>query len=262
MILTVDVGNTTVRLCGIDKTAGEYTVSFSVKMDTELRKSADAYLADFKRLLTREGVELGQIEGAVLCSVVPKLIDALYSCLRTLIGREVVVVTFKSDTGLKIDLPAPERVGTDRLADAAWAAARYPLPVVTVDMGTATTFNVVDENGVFLGGVIAPGLDTGARALADCAAQLPKIDLSTPDHVIGKNTVECMLSGAVVGAAAMIDGITARIEQELGKPVTLVLTGGLARFVEPLCSHPHSYDPDLLPKGMALLYEKNHGDAS
>jgi type III pantothenate kinase len=109
--------------------------------------------------------------------------------------------------------------------------------------------------------MIAPGLATGLSALSDRAAQLPHVPLATPRYVIGKDTHQCMLSGAVTGAAAMIDGMVSRIEADLGRPVTLVVTGGLARYVEPLCTHPHTYDPHLLSKGLALLFDLNCGQA-
>ena len=141
--------------------------------------------------------------------------------------------------------------------DAAYAAANFPLPVVTVDLGTATTFNVVDENRVFRGGVICPGLSTGLRALGDRCAQLPQVHLGSPKSAIGTNTEKCMLSGSVMGTAVLIDGMVQRIEEELGRPVTLVVTGGLAKYVTPLCRHPLTYDPELLMKGLALLYQLN-----
>lgn len=259
MILTIDIGNTTICIGGLEKAAGEYAVRFTARMDTVPGRSGDAYLTEMRELLADAGVQAENFKGAVLSSVVPVLEGPLLDCARTLTGTEPVLVTSRSDTGMTVNLPEPEKVGRDRLVDAAWAAARFPLPVVTVDMGTATTFNVVDENRVFLGGVIAPGMATGLNALTDRAAQLPTVELETPRHVIGRTTAECMRSGAVAGAAALIDGITARVEAELGKPVTLVITGGLARYVEPLCAHPHIYDPDLLLKGLALLYERNGG---
>ena len=133
--------------------------------------------------------------------------------------------------------------------DAAYAAANFPLPVVTVDLGTATTFNVIDENKVFRGGVICPGLSTGLRALGERCAQLPQVHLSSPKSAIGVDTEKCMLSGSVLGTAVLLDGITQRIEEELGRPATLVVTGGLAKYVIPLCRHPLTYDPELLLKG-------------
>ena len=154
-------------------------------------------------------------------------------------------------------VPDPHAVGKDRLVDAAYAAANFPLPVITVDLGTATTFNVVDENRVFRGGVICPGLSTGLRALGERCAQLPQVRLSSPKTAIGVNTESCMLSGSVLGTAVLLDGITQRIEEELGRPATLVVTGGLAKYVTPLCRHPLTYDPELLLKGLALLYQMN-----
>ena len=126
---------------------------------------------------------------------------------------------------------------------------------MTVDLGTATTFNVLGENGVFLGGLIAPGLETGIHALASRTAQLPVLTLCPPEELIGRDTEACMRSGAVYGTAAMIDGIVSRVETELDRKVTLILTGGLAGLVEPFCLHSRVWDPQLLPKGLALLYD-------
>lgn len=258
MILTVDIGNTTVSVCGLEQRGeSDCAVLFSAKMDTVRDKSEADYRAELKELLRREGVRPDDVDGAALSSVVPCLDTPMGSCVRALTGCQPVCLSAGSRTGLTLDVKAPEKVGLDRIVDAAWAAAHYLLPAVTVDMGTATTFNVIDEGGVFRGGIIAPGLATGLRALSARAAQLPEIGLETPDHIIGKDTEECMRSGSVAGAAAMIDGLTARIEQELGKPVSLVITGELAQYVVPLCTHALTYDPDLLAKGLLLLYEWN-----
>ena len=126
-----------------------------------------------------------------------------------------------------------------------------------MDLGTCTTFNVIDEGGVFRGGAICVGMATGLKVLAARAAQLPELRLDQVGSVIGRNTEACMSSGAAIGAAAMIDGMVARMEQELGAPATLVLTGGMARYAEPFCTHPHIYEPHLLAKGLLLLYEWN-----
>lgn len=257
MILTIDIGNTTVALGCLEREGENYAIRYAGKMSTLPAWGAADYLQTMRRMLKKAGVGTEALEGAVLSSVVPCLVAPLRCCVRAMLGKEPVVITSQSDTGLSYQVPDPQRVGLDRLVDAAWVANRFPLPAVTVDMGTATTFNVLDEGAQFLGGIIAPGLQTALGALSDRAAQLPEVELVTPGYVIGRNTEECMLSGAVAGAAAMIDGMVARIERELGKPVTLVMTGGLARHVESLCSHPHVYDPHLLSKGLALLYERN-----
>lgn len=258
MVLTIDIGNTTISLGGIEKTPqGDHSVRFMARLDTERGWGMAEYSAGLREILERRQVRPDAFQGVIISSVVPQVAEAVRESAREVVGKEPLLVTVKSDTGLTIDLPEPEKVGCDRLVDAAWVAAHFPLPAVTVDLGTATTFNVIREGGVFCGGVIAAGLDTGLQALAARAAQLPKIGLCVPERIIGRNTTESMLSGAVAGTAAMVDGIVRGIEEELGAQVTLVLTGGTAKYVEPLVRHPHSYDPEILLKGLALLYEKN-----
>ena len=255
MILAIDIGNTTVALGGIK----DGRVCFVAHMDTVRTRTAAEYRAEMDRIFSRRRNPEHKVwfEGAVLTSVVPQLTGALAVCARHYTGKDPVIVGPDIRTGLTMGVPDPSAVGKDRIADAAYAAANYPLPVITVDLGTATTFNVVDENRVFRGGVICPGLSTGLRALGDRCAQLPQIHLARPRHAIGTTTQECMLSGSVMGTAVLLDGMAARIEEELGCSATLVLTGGLAKYVAPLCRHPLTYDPELMLKGLALLYEMN-----
>ncbi len=169
----------------------------------------------------------------------------------------VVIITSKSLTGLIFRSIDMSTLGHDRIVDAAWAAANVKLPAVTVDMGTATTFNVIDEGGIFLGGMIAAGIRTGLWGLNQRTAALPIPKERQPNGLIGKKTVDCLLSGAYNGSAAMIDGMVSRVEEELGKPVTLVMTGGHAITVRNLCRHEVVYEPNLLMKGLAFLFEKN-----
>lgn len=258
MILTVDIGNTTVSLCGVERDEERnYPVAFSARIDTLKDKDSAFYLDAMRQKLAENGLAPSCFEGAVLSCVVPELLAPIRTATTALLEKEPLLISADSDLGFSSDVKNIRQVGLDRLADAAWATERYPLPVVTVDMGTATTFNVIDRKKVFRGGVIAAGLATGLNALSARASQLPELRLRTPEHIIGKDTAECMLSGAVMGAAAMIDGIVLGIEQELGEEATLLITGGLASFAAPLCRHPHIYDPELLPKGLALLYDKN-----
>ena len=244
MILAIDIGNTTVALGGIK----DGRVCFVAHMDTVRTRTAAEYRIEMEKVFAhrRHPERPIRFEGAVLTSVVPQNT-----------GKKPVIVSPEIRTGLTMGVPDPHAVGKDRLVDAAYAAANFPLPVITVDLGTATTFNVVDENRVFRGGVICPGLSTGLRALGERCAQLPQVRLSSPKAAIGVNTESCMLSGSVLGTAVLLDGITQRIEEELGRPATLVVTGGLAKYVTPLCRHPLTYDPELLLKGLALLYQMN-----
>ena len=257
MILAIDIGNTTVALGGIR----DGRVCFVAHMDTVRTRTAEEYKAEMTRIFTQRGQDGSRrpprFEGAVLTSVVPQLTDKLAECARHFTHKPAVIVSPQINTGLTMAVDEPGAVGKDRIVDAAAAAAYYPLPLVTVDLGTATTFNVVDEEKRFLGGIIAPGLSTGLRALNERCAQLPRVKLEKPESAIGKNTEDCMLAGSVMGTAALIDGMTARIEEELGRPVTLVITGGLSRYVAPLCKHPLHRDPQLLLKGLALLYALN-----
>lgn len=256
MILAIDIGNTTVALGGIK----DGRVCFVAHMDTVRTRTAAEYRAEMERVFAhrRHPEHPMRFEGAVLTSVVPQITGALAECARYYTGgKKPVIVSPEIRTGLTMGVPDPHAVGKDRLVDAAYAAATYPLPVITVDLGTATTFNVVDENRVFRGGVICPGLSTGLRALGDRCAQLPQVRLGAPRAAIGTNTESCMLSGSVLGTAVLLDGMAARIEEELGRPATLVVTGGLAKYVIPQCRHPLVYDPELLMKGLALLYRLN-----
>lgn len=152
----------------------------------------------------------------------------------------------------------PAKVGRDRLADAAAAAAHYPLPCMTVDLGTATTYNVISANREFLGGFIVPGVQTSLRAISAGTAQLPPIAPEPPEHLIGANTVAALNNGAMFGTAAQLDGLADRVEAELGQPLTVVVTGGLAPYITPCCKRKVIYDADLLFKGLALIWEKNH----
>ena len=238
MILAIDIGNTTVALGGIK----DGRVCFVAHMDTVRTRTAAEYRAEMEKVFShrRHPERPVRFEGAVLTSVVPQITGALAECARHYTGKKPVIVSPEIRTGLTMGVPDPHAVGKDRIVDAAYAAANFPLPVITVDLGTATTFNVVDENRVFRGGVICPGLSTGLRALGERCAQLPQVHLSSPKNAIGTNTESCMLSGSV-----------------LGRPATLVVTGGLAKYVTPLCRHPLTYDPELLLKGLALLYQLN-----
>ena len=243
MILAIDIGNTTVALGGIR----DGRVCFVARMDTVRTRTAAEYRAEMDKIFAhrRHPERPMRFEGAVLTSVVPQITGALAECARHYTGKKPVIVSPDIRTGLTMGVDEPRAVGKDRLVDAAYAAANFPLPIVTVDLGTATTFNVVDKDRVFRGGVICPGLSTGLRALGERCAQLPQVHLGSPKKAIGTNTESCMLSGSVLGTAVLIDGMVQRIEEELGSPATLVVTGGLAKYVTPLCRHPLTYDPEL-----------------
>lgn len=244
MILTVDIGNTTVALTGLERADNDFDVLFTEKIPSD---------GNFREPLERTLSGAAGIDAAVASSVVPALTEPICRAVERITGSAPRVVGCDSYRGiLGFAIPKPEKLGLDRIADSAWAAARYPLPAVTVDLGTATTFNVIGEGGIFLGGMISAGIQMSLNALSERTAQLPGLAPRVPERLIGVNTAECMLSGAVIGTAAMIDGIAGRVETEMGKPVTLVLTGGGAEMTAPLCRRDHITDPYLLSKGLAL----------
>ena len=164
-------------------------------------------------------------------------------------------------TGLNIKMDNPKSVGGDRIVAAVGAIAKYEGPIIIMDMGTATTMDVVDRAGNYIGGVILPGVKVALNSLVSNTAQLPRINLDIPKRVIGKNTVECMRNGIMYGNAATLDGLIDRMEAELGEKATLVSTGGMSRFITPLCIHKITYDPDLLLRGLMILYRQNTTEA-
>ena len=253
MILAVDIGNTNICIGGMDGS----NVLFTFRMVTRPRCTQDEYTAELRFLLRRVGFDAAACTGAIVCSVVPVLSDHLARAVQRLTGVVPLRVSHKLDTGLQFAVDAPERVGQDRLADAAAAAALYSLPCMTVDLGTASTYNVIDADRRFLGGFIVPGVQTSLRAISAGTAQLPPIAPEAPASLIGKDTVGCLNSGAIYGTAAMLEGLADRVESELGAPLTVVATGGLAPCIIPCCRRRVLYDADLLFKGLRVLYDRN-----
>ncbi len=253
MLLAVDIGNTNICLGLLD---GGRTLR-AARMVTRPKCTADEYAAELNFLLARLGFAAAGCEGVILSSVVPGLTAPLAAACRRLTGQNPLTVGCALDTGLTFAVPAPERLGADRIADAAAAAEGYPLPVMTVDLGTATTCNVVDAQRRFLGGFILAGVQTGLRAVSAGAAQLPPIAPQAAAALIGTDTVSALNNGAVYGTAACIDGLCDRVEAELGTALTVVLTGGLGPLIAPACRRKVLYDPDLLFKGLGLLWQKN-----
>ena len=253
MILAIDVGNTNIVLGAIQD--GKQV--FSARLASDRSKTFDQYALDIQGILTMHKIALEQIEGGILSSVVPYLQTVIPQAVKLLTGVELMVVGPGIKTGLNIRMDDPGTVGSDLIVGAVAARAKYPAPIAIVDMGTATTVSVIAENGAYVGGMIIPGLWVSVNALSAKAAQLPYIDLAGPAKLLGTNTVDCMRSGAVIGCAAMLDGVIDRLEDELGKPVTPVLTGGVSPLIVPYCKHHYHLEPDILVDGLRILYEKN-----
>ena len=183
----------------------------------------------------------------------------LPAAVRLLCGVELMVVGSGIRTGLNIRMDDPATVGSDLIVSAVAAKDKYKTPLAIIDMGTATTLVVIDAKGDYVGGMIIPGLWVSLNSLSSQAAQLPYIDLNAPAKLIGKNTVDCMRAGSVIGCAAMLDGLLDRVEEELGERVNAILTGGVAPTITPYCKRTMHLEPDLLIRGLQLIYEKNKG---
>ena len=253
MILAVDIGNTNIVLGGIE---GEQ-ILFLERMATDRGATPMEYVVRIRSVLKYRGIEAGALEGAIICSVVPIVTMSVRPAVELLTGKKAVVVGPGIRTGLRINIDNPGALGADRVADAVAAVNLYPVPLITIDMGTATTVGVIDESKTFIGGMIVPGVMVSLNALAGGTAQLPHISLDPPKEPIGRNTVDCMRSGIIYHNAAGVDGMIARIEQQLGKKCTVVMTGGLSSVIAPHCKHEMIVDPELLLKGLMILYHKN-----
>ena len=253
MILAIDVGNTNIVLGGIE--AGKQV--FSARLASDRSKTEDQYALDIQGILTMHGIKPSDIEGGILSSVVPYLQTIIPHAVKLLTGVDIMVVGPGIKTGLNIRMDDPGTVGSDLIVSAVAARAKYPAPIAVIDMGTATTISMIDAAGNYIGGMIIPGLWVSVNALSAKAAQLPYIDLSGPAKLLGTNTVDCMRAGAVIGCAAMLDGLIDRLEEELGQPVSAVLTGGVSPLVVPYCKRRFHLEPDILIAGLQLLYEKN-----
>ena len=254
MLLTIDIGNSNI-VYGLP--AGEGRARRLYRLGTVPERPVEEYFTLAASLFAREGVELGRVDGAVICSVVPVLVPVLSQVVQRLTGITPYIVTSRSKSGLTLAIPEGDTLGNDILAADAAAAAEYPLPAIIFDMGTATTVTVLDGEGAFRGGAIIPGVQLSLSALASHTSLLPAISLDAPPHAIGTNTVDCMKSGSILGAALLLDGMIDRMESELGQQATVVATGGLARCIVPICTHEILLNEDLLLYGLAVLYEKN-----
>ena len=253
MILTVDIGNSNIVLGGVE---GD-NIAFEARLRTDSTKTSDEYCVDLKMLLEVYKIAVDTIEGAIIASVVPQVLNSMQTAIKKLTGKTSLVVGPGLKTGLNIKIENPSQTGADLVAGSVAALREHKPPMIVVDMGTATTMVVLDESGALIGGAISPGVKISMDALTERTALLPGLQLDQPKRAIGRNTIDCMRSGIMMGTACMLDGMISRMEAELGRPATVVVTGGIARFVIPMCSKPMIYDKDLIVKGLAALYRDN-----
>lgn len=253
MILAVDVGNThtVLGLFEGDRLGGHWRIS------TDVSLTADELRVKIGGLLQLEDLSWGDVRGVIVSSVVPQLTFAYEAMAADSTGEKPRIVGPGLKTGMRIHYDNPHEVGADRIVNGIAAFKSYGGPVVVVDFGTATTIDVVAEDGSYLGGAIAPGVETSAEALFSRAARLSEVDLEAPDRVIGTNTRSSVQAGLLLGEAAMVDGLVRRVHDELGVKATVVATGGLARQMSALCETIEHVDPDLTLRGLMLIWELN-----
>jgi type III pantothenate kinase len=253
MVLAIDIGNTNVVIGGWE---GD-RLKFVSRVETDKNMTEDSYAVRIKNILEMYGVQYEKLEGSIISSVVPQVTGALAYAAGRLTGKKPLIVGPGIKTGLNIRIEDPAKLGSDLVVDAVAALAKYPKPIIFFDMGTATTVSVIDVEGYLLGGAIMPGVRTGFDALSEKASLLPHIGIEAPRDIIGKNTSECMKSGAVYGTACMIDGMAERIEEHLGQKATIVATGGNSKDIVPYCRCGIIYDGNLLLEGLIRVYRKN-----
>ena len=253
MILAIDIGNSNIVLGCIRD--GE--ILFEARMATDRIKTKDQYCAELKAMLELFHVSPDEIDGCIVSSVVPQIQQSMVDAAERLTGKTCLTVGPGLNTGLHIKIDNPAQAGCDLIVGAVAAMEAYGTGLCVIDLGTATTICVIGRDGAFLGGTIAPGVMLSLNALSSGTAQLPGISLEKPKKVIGTNTVDSMRSGLLFGSAAMLDGMVAHIEAELGYPTKIIATGGLAKFIAPLCQREMVIDESLLLRGLEILYKRN-----
>ncbi len=253
MLLAIDIGNTDISL-GVFE--GE-ELRATWHMATSIHRRGDEYGALLLNLLHQQGLDTSDIKEIALCSVVPPLISTFDELFQRYFHISPLVVGAGVKTGVRIRMDNPREVGADRIVNAAAAHHLYGGPVIVTDLGTATTFDTVSKEGDYLGGAIAPGIITAAEALFTQAAMLPRVELTRPKRAIGTNTIAAMQSGIIFGYVGLIEGIVARIQQELGEKAKVVATGGVAELIAKETSVIDVVNPNLTLIGLRLIYLMN-----
>lgn len=254
MLLAIDIGNTNTTL-GLYE---EERLLFTSRLATDKTRTEDQYAIEICDVMKLNGYEAKAIEDAIICSVVPQVCASVSNAISKLCNIVPLILGPGVRTGLNIRIDDPAQLGADLAAGAVGALAEYTMPCIVIDLGTATTISVLDKNGAFLGGVIAAGIGLTLEALTSKTAQLPSVHIEPPPSVIGKNTADCMKSGLVFGAAAMLDGMIEHIEAELGEKAAIVATGGRAKQIVSCCKREIILNENLLLDGLRIIYEKNN----
>ena len=254
MLLVIDVGNTNITM-GVFK--GEELLG-TFRLTTKLPRTSDEYGITLKELVERQGIRSTEITAVIVASVVPDIMHSLGSAMIKYFGIKPVIVSAGIKTGIRIVTENPKQVGADRIVDAVAAYTLYGGPVIVIDFGTATTYDIVGPDATFEGAVIAPGIRTSAQAMWGQAAMLPAIEIKKPDTILAKETVSSMQAGIVFGQIGQVEYIVERIRRESGyRDAKVVASGGLGNIIARETEAIDVYDPQLTLKGLRIIYEKN-----
>ncbi|HWE45244.1 MAG TPA: type III pantothenate kinase [Caulobacteraceae bacterium] len=255
MLLAIEQGNTNTMFAVHD---GERWIA-QWRTATETTRTADEYAVWLSQILDLGGLKLSMLKGCIISSVVPQSLFNLKNLARRYLKTEPLVIGENAELGVAVRIDQPSEAGADRLVNAVGGFVTYGGPLILVDSGTATTFDVVGSDGAFEGGVIAPGINLSMQALHAAAARLPRVAIARPDRTIGKDTVTAMQSGVFWGYVSLIEGLLARMKAEYGKPLTVVATGGVASLFEGATDSIDKFDPDLTIRGLLEIWRRNGG---
>ena len=254
MLLAIDSGNTNTLFAIHD--GKDWAIEWRIA--TEATRTADEYAVWLHQLLSMQGLSFANISDCVISTVVPQSLFNMRNLVRRHLDVEPIIVGEEGvEVGIGVDTDNPKEVGADRLVTALGAVKTYPGDLIIIDSGTATTFDIISKEGVFEGGIIAPGINLSVRALHDAAAQLPRIAIKKPDVIVGKNTVEAMQSGIFWGYIGLIDGLVKRIKAERGSPMTVIGTGGVASLFEGSSETIDVYNSQLTIDGLYEIWQLN-----
>jgi type III pantothenate kinase len=255
MLLTIEVGNTNTKVGVFD----DARLLVSWRLTTRREQTADEYGLFIETLLRTRGMEAQRIRGVAIANVVPSVQQPLEWMSEQYFGVSPYTVEPGVNTSIVLDVDQPREVGADRVVNAVAAAARHGTPVISINLGTATTFDCVDARGAFVGGAIAPGIMTAADGLINRAARLYRVELVRPKEAIGRNTVTNLQSGIIYGYAGLMDGMVARIKAEMAGSPRVVATGGLAPLIANVATSIERVEEHLTLEGLRLLYERQGG---
>ena len=255
MILTIDIGNTNIKVGAWDHDH----LAFVSRIVSNTHRTEDEYAIQLLDIMRLNECNRAQFDGAIISSVVPALSSTITNAVRQVVQTtRIFSVGPGIKTGLRINIDNPAQLGADMVCAAVSAAEKYPLPCIICSLGTATAIFAIGEDGSFLGGAVAPGMIISLEALSSRTAQLPHINIDNPpESVINTNTIDCMKAGSIYGTAAMLDGMVERFREKLGSEAGVIACGGLARYVYEHCRQKMIYDDDLVMEGLKIIYFKN-----